>query len=85
MTVVLEALQRNGQIMSAHLAELCRVTERTVHTNLYPHVVSGAVMACKVFGPDNKLIGTEYRLSGTYPKARPGPKVGGKQHKTEAL
>ena len=75
MSAVLNKLKQFGQVMSTELANYCGVTERDVNTALYPLVANGKVMACTVY-QDSKKVGTEYRLSGTIPRSRPGPKVG---------
>ena len=77
MNDILLKLKQTGQILSKELADCCGVSERSVNQTLYPHIAAGRVMACKVIGPDMTCLGTEYRLAGTHPRCRPGPKVGG--------
>ena len=75
MSAVLEKLKHLGQCLSSELASHLKKSQRSIDAALYPHVVSGAVMACTVIR--GKKVETEYRLSGTIPRNRPGPKIGG--------
>ena len=80
MSRALLILKQQGQIMSSDLASLCDMNERKLVADLYPSVASGAVMACTVVR-DGEKVGIEYRMSGTFPKVRPGPKIGATQEK----
>jgi len=75
MTQSLMLLKKQGQIISSDLAALCNISEQDLIDELYPHVASGAVMACDVIRDGKKSV--EYRLTGSFPKVRPGPKIGG--------
>lgn len=77
MSAVLVKLKQLGQVLSADLASHCGITERDVNAALYPLVATGKVMSCTVY-QGSKKVGIEYRLSGTLPRVRPGPKVGGR-------
>lgn len=72
--MILSKLKQLGQVLSSDLASHCGVTERTVNEALYPHIANNEVMACSVIKGGKKSI--EYRLTGTIPRSRPGPKVG---------
>ena len=76
MKDVFAALKKSGQILSGDLAKVAQTNERTVSVQLRPHIANGTVMACRVFDGGGKLLGTEYRISGTIPQSRPGPKIG---------
>ena len=76
MSEVLNKLRQLGQCLASDLASHLRTSQRAVNQALYPHVVSGDVMSCTVIQNGRKDI--EYRLSGTLPHIRPGPKVGGR-------
>jgi hypothetical protein len=76
MSEVLNKLKVLGQCLSSELASHLSMTQRAVNAALYPHVVSGNVMSCTVITNGRKQI--EYRLSGTLPHVRPGPKIVGK-------
>ena len=76
MSEVLNKLKVLGQCLSSELASHLGMTQKAVNAALYPHVVSGNVMSCTVITNGRKQI--EYRLSGTLPHIRPGPKIGGK-------
>jgi hypothetical protein len=73
MSEVLNKLKQLGQCLSSELASHLRMTQRAVNEALYPHVISGNVMSCTVITNGRKQI--EYRLSGTIPRSRPGPKL----------
>jgi hypothetical protein len=49
------------------------MSQKAVNAALYPHVANGSVMSCTVITNGRKQI--EYRLSGTLPHVRPGPKI----------
>ena len=76
MKDVFGALKKSGQILSHDLARVSHTNERTVATQLQPHIKNGTVMSCRVLDGDGKLKGIEYRISGTIPAMRPGPKIG---------
>lgn len=76
MSEVLNKLQQLGQCLSSELASHMGTSQRAINEALYPHVMAGRVMACAVY-QDGKKVGIEYRLSGTIPRSRPGPKIGG--------
>lgn len=78
MSTVLVKLKQLGQCLDSDLAAHCEMSRRAVMNDLYPHVESGKVMACVVMDASGKRTGIEYRLSGTIPRSRPGPKVGAK-------
>jgi hypothetical protein len=81
MSAVLVKLKQVGQIKSDELAQLCGMTERDINKALYPHVAAGRVMSCTVY-QGSKRVGMEYRLSGTVPRVRPGPKVAAAKNNT---
>lgn len=75
MSEVLNKLKVLGQCLSSELASHLSMTQRSVNAALYPHVARGDVMSCTVITGGKKQI--EYRLSGTFPRVRPGPKIEG--------
>lgn len=76
MNRVLTILQQQGQMLSGELAKLAGMSERALHEEIYPHTIRGDVMSCKIIR-GGKTVCVEYRMGGTFPKVRPGPKVGG--------
>lgn len=69
-------LKRMGQVMSKDLAKKLKCSERTLSVELYPHVAAGTVMSCRKYDGRGKCLGVEYRLSGTIPASKRGPKPG---------
>ena len=78
MSEVINKLKQIGQCLSSELASHLGMSQKAVNAALYPHVASGNVMSCTVITNGRKQI--EYRLSGTLPHVRPGPKIGGSRN-----
>ncbi len=73
---VLEALKKAGQVRADKLANTLGITQRTLAAKLYPHLTAGDVMSCRILDGNGTLIAVEYRMGGTFPISKPGPKIG---------
>lgn len=71
---LLQRLRQIGQALDSELAERSGMTAAQVNAELADDVAASRVVCCHVRSPKGVPLGIEYRISGTYPRVRPGPK-----------
>ena len=72
---LLERLRQTGQALDAELAERHGLRVAAVNAELAPHVAAGRVVSCVIRSPRGKQLAVEYRMSGAFPRLRPGPRT----------
>jgi hypothetical protein len=72
---LLERLRQTGQALDAELAERHGLRVAAVNDELAPHVAAGRVVSCVIRSPRGKQLAVEYRMSGSFPRLRPGPRT----------
>ncbi len=72
---LLERLRQTGQALDSELAERHGLRVAAVNAELAPHVAAGRVVSCVIRSPRGKQLAVEYRMSGSFPRLRPGPRT----------
>jgi hypothetical protein len=71
---LLERLRQTGQALDRELADRHGLRVAAVNDELAPHVAAGRVVSCVIRSPRGKQLAVEYRMSGSFPRLRPGPR-----------